>query len=269
MLQETGKAIDLNFPFKKRGGLPYRAPLEGKRVVLLDMVVQTSVRDFWNEMLSSSSKELVDFHAGMGDRDIYLGSWKEQADGTKTRLLKFVKPLKNPLGPKCANNYQTFTLVDMSPSGFTMTARCTSEGVPFATSFENHLQWTVSQEDADHTRVIITGECNFTSPVFGPLKGTISRESVKGMQAAYQTLHNVLNKKYGEEETIEEPSDPLDALSKSTFVSGLANSAQTNPAMLVVILASFVIMWRMVMMNTIYTQLLRRLAQQALMSQAS
>lgn len=229
--------------------------------------MKTSVREFWNDMLSSSSSMLKDFHAQMDDKDIYLGSWREQENGSKTRLLKFIKPLKNPLGPKQAFNYESFRLVDMSPNGFVVEAVCSTQGVPFSTSFENHLQWAVSQEDALLTRVVISGECNFTARVIGPLRGTISRESIKGMGHAYKTFERILSDKYGVHvvELEDEDEESLEkALSRSSHFSGLAQAAQTNPAVLVALLATVIILWRIIMTQTIYHAMLRRLAQQVL-----
>jgi len=201
----------------------------------------------------------------MDDRHIYLGSWREQEDGSRTRLLKFIKPLKNPLGPRQALNYESFMLVDMSPNGFIVEAICTTKGVPFSDSFENHLQWAVSHEDARLTRVVISGECNFTARVLGPLKGTISRESIKGMGYAYKTFGEILSEKYGihvvEQDDKEEESLTL---TRPSHFSGLAHAAQTNPAVLVALLATMIILWRIIMTQTIYHAMLRRLAQQVL-----
>lgn len=266
--EETGKVVEIGFSKGKAPKLPYKSP-EKKRTVLLDVVVKTSIREFWNDMLSSSSTMLKDFHARMNDKDIYLGSWREQVDGSKTRLLKFIKPLKNPLGPKQAFNYESFNLVDMSSNGFVVEAVCSTEGVPFSSSFENHLQWAVSYEDARLTRVIISGECNFTARVLGPLKGTISRESIKGMGHAYDTFGKILSEKYGLEQTLpdddEEEEESLGKpLTQSFQFSGLAHTAQTNPAVLVALLATMIILWRIIMTQTIYHAMLRRLAQQVL-----
>lgn len=264
-MQETGKVVEISFSKGKIPKLPYKSP-EKKRTVLLDVVVKTSVREFWNDMLSSSSTILKDFHAQMNDKNIYLGSWREQEDGSKTRLLKFIKPLKNPLGPKQAFNYESFRLVDMSPNGFVVEAVCSTEGVPFSSSFENHLQWAVSHEDAHLTRVIISGECNFTARVIGPLRGTISRESIKGMGHAYDTFGKILSEKYGlhKVEHDKEEESVGESLSQSFHFSGLSNAAQTNPAVLVALLATMIILWRIIMTQTIYHAMLRRLAQQVL-----
>lgn len=269
LLQETGKSVEIMFKKGKAPNLPYKVP-ERKRTVLLDVLVKTSVRQFWNDMLSSSSTMLADFHSRMDDRDIYLGSWREQENGSKTRLLKFVKPLKNPLGPRQALNYESFRLVDMSLNGFVVDAICSTEGVPFSNSFQNHLQWAVSREDGSLTRVVISGECTFIGPVIGPLKGTIARESIKGMGHAYTTFQKLLSEKYGlhvveeEEEKTSMYEDSFENMCKSSYMSSLAHSAQTNPAALVALLATFIILWRIIMTNTIYHAILRRLAQQVM-----
>ena len=266
ILQESGKIIEIGFPKGRAPKLPYKRP-EAKRVVLLDIVLETSLREFWNDIMSSSSDVFATFHKNMGEKDIYLGSWREQADGSKTRLLKFTTPLKNPLGPKQAFNYETFKLVDISPNGFVVEVKCITAGVPFSSNFENDLQWVASQEDNGHTRLVITGECNFTSPIFGPLKSTISRESINGMARAYKIFKGMVTNKYGEhveEESLVPSYDTLDALTKSSYMAGITNAAQTNPAVLVVILSTFIIIWRIMMTNTLYHALLRKVAQQVM-----
>lgn len=178
-MQESGRVIDLQLPKAGRGPqLPYPMP-EGRRTILLDITVNSVIEDVWKAMLASSSDALVDFHEQNGDKDMKLGGWREQEDGSRTRFLKFVTPLKNPLGPKQAVNREHFTVVDMKSNGFTLEARCTSEGVPFSSSFENRVQWMAMSMPGQKTRIIISGECNFTGSVFGPFRGTISRESIK------------------------------------------------------------------------------------------
>lgn len=275
-MQETGKAVEVGFPRSKGGPkLPYKMP-EHKRVILMDITLKTTVQTFWTDMLTSVSNELAAFHEKLGERDVYLGSWREQTDGSRTRLLRFTTPLKNPLGPKQAFNNEYFTLEDISANGFIVSAHCTSEGVPFANSFVNNVLWVASRVDQQTTRVIISGECNFTGSVFGPLKGTISRESIKGMSKAYQVMHSILASKYGciEQQDSTQTQEKKKKKKKDTLVpssdifsgadgmiSALSNSAQTNPAVLVIVLATFLLIWRMAMLNTFYLQLARQIAQ--------
>lgn len=236
----------------------------------MDITLKTTVQTFWTDMLTSASDQLASFHEKLGEKDIYLGSWREQIDGSRTRLLRFTTPLKNPLGPKQAFNNEHFTLEDMSATGFIVSAHCTSEGVPFANSFCNNVLWVATEVGPQTTRVIISGECNFTGSVFGPLKGTISRESIKGMSKAYQVMHSILANKYG---CIEQDNTQVLEKKKTTMLSGdifpggggminaLSNSAQTNPAVLVIVLATFLLIWRMAMLNTFYLQLAKQIAQ--------
>lgn len=273
-IEETGKAVEVVFP-RSRGGpkLPYKMP-EHRRVILMDITLKTTVQTFWTDMLTSVSNELVTFHEKLGEKDIYLGSWREQTDGSRTRLLRFTTPLKNPLGPKQAFNSEYFTLEDISANGFIVSAHCTSEGVPFANSFVNNVLWVATEVGPQTTRVIISGECNFTGSVFGPLKGTISRESIKGMSRAYQVMHSILATKYGCIEQQQEEDNTQVQVNKTTtmpsgdifpggggMITALSNSAQTNPAVLVIVLATFLLIWRMAMLNTFYLQLARQIAQ--------
>lgn len=46
----------------------------------------------------------------------------------------------------------------LSHAGFSLSARCTSEGVPFASCFANHVQWVATPQGTHSCRLVITGE---------------------------------------------------------------------------------------------------------------
>lgn len=125
--------------------------------MLLDVTLNTTVQQLWDTMLASSSKELVKFHDELGDKETELGSWREQEDGSKTRVITFTTPLKNPIGPKQARNKEVFTISNMVSNGFTLKAHCTSQGVPFSSCFANNVQWVATEVEPNKTRLIITG----------------------------------------------------------------------------------------------------------------
>ena len=53
--------------------------------------------------------------------------------------------------------------VHLTASGFTLRARCVSEGVPFASCFANLVQWVATPHGAHSCRLLVTRECRFIS----------------------------------------------------------------------------------------------------------
>lgn len=45
----------------------------------------------------------------------------------------------------------------LAPAGFVLQARCDSEGVPFASSFANHVQWVATPAGAHSCHLAVTG----------------------------------------------------------------------------------------------------------------
>jgi hypothetical protein len=245
--------------------LPYKLP-ESKATVLLDVMIPTSIERFWKVVFQNDSNVFEQYHAGMGDRDVYVGPWRQKkADGgngmIRRRRTSFVKPLKNPLGPRQAANQETFTIVDLSPAGFTCSCVCKTQGVPFSNSFQNELMWVGYQVEDNTMRLIVSGECVFTESVFGVLKGTIARESVSGMKKAYDTFfRRIIADQFGILEGEERQQKNLANVSgKAGITDGFMNLAQTNPAVLVALLATLIIMMRMVTTQSLYHQLLRKI----------
>lgn len=236
-------------------------------------MIPTTVPLFWKAIFQNDSNVFQRYHASMGDKEIKVGPWREKTekapDGrgrdlkVHRRRLSFVKPLKNPLGPRQAANKETFRVIDLTPNGFTCECICKTSGVPFATSFQNELLWVGYQVDDNAMRLIVSGECRFTEPVFGMLKNTIAKESVKGMKTAYDThFREIVRQQFGimetddQEEKQEKQRRTL--VAKPGIADGAINLMTTNPAVMVALLATIVIIMRMITQQSLYAQLLRR-----------
>ena len=234
-----------------------------------------SIQTLWSYLLSGNSKELEEFHSALGDVEISLSPWKQRSNGDKIRIIEFTTPLKNPMGPKKALNREELRVITIESSAFVLKTTATSKGVPFANAFENHVQW-VAQKIGNNTRLLITGECKFTTPVWGPLKGTINKESVNGMGRAYRILESLLAAKFGivssatpgsiavvgGSSTVETGVAAVESSSGGVSSGSLSFlQSPTNPAVLIMVLAMFIILWRMAMMNTMTMQVIKRLAE--------
>lgn len=267
--EDEGEVIDVELPALAGRGptLPFTPP-RPLHNVLLDATFPISINSLWTFLLSGNSTELVEFHRSIGDIELSLSPWRKRANGSRVRILNFTTPLKNPLGPKRAFNREELTVTFISPRAFVLTAVANSKGVPFASNFQNHVQWVAYEEGAAITRVCITGECRFLTPIWGPLKGTINRESIKGMERAYRILETTLADNFGilRSETpgstavVVEPTAAVISKPRDTGLAGLFQTSQSNPAVLIVLVAMFVIMWRMALLNTLTMQVFQRLA---------
>lgn len=249
--------------------LPYKVP-SGKSTVLLDILIPTTVPEFWKAIFHSDSDAFERYHGSMGDKDIYVGPWREKVEKPapgapggdqkmQRRRVSFIKPLKNPLGPRQAANQETFRVVDLTSNGFTCECICKTAGVPFSNSFQNELLWVGYQVEDNVMRLIVSGECRFTESVFGMLKNTIARESVNGMKSAYDTFfRKIVQEAFG----IIEPEPEEKTRGSSVTKAGMADSAinlvTTNPAVMVALLATIIIIMRMITQQSLYSQLLRK-----------
>lgn len=253
--------------------LPYKVPV-GKSNVLLDVLIPTTVSEFWKAIFQNDSDAFERYHESMGDKDIYVGSWREKEEKTgegtdeerleklRRRRVSFIKPLKNPLGPKQAVNQETFRVVHLTPYGFTVECICKTSGVPFSSSFQNELQWVGYEVEAGVMRLIVSGECVFTDAVFGMLKNTISRESVAGMKRAYDVhFREIVRARLGiiEDEHEDKKRGAVVLSSKGGVADGVINIAATNPAVLVALLATIIIVLRILTQQSFYAHLLRKM----------
>jgi VAD1 Analog of StAR-related lipid transfer domain len=247
--------------------------------VLLEATFPCSLNILWTYLLSGNSSELAEFHRNLGDVDITLSPWrKHSSSGQRTRVIQFIVPLKNPLGPKQASNREELTISHLEARTFIINATATSTGVPFATAFENHVQWIAKEERPGVTRLSITGECKFKAPVWGPLKGTINSESIKGMSRAYLTLESMLATKFGISSSLTPNSTAKSLIPGATDIATTMNglnlpnttdnegflsflqSPQSNPAVLIALIAMFIILWRMALLNAMTLHMFQRLA---------
>ena len=82
------------------------------------------------------------------------------------------------------------------------------------------------------------------------------------MTKAYATLQTLLATRFGvKEASVVAPAAPA-AADAGSLLSYL-QTPQSNPAVMVMIVAMFVLMWRMALLDTLAIQMLRRLAQRA------
>ncbi len=262
--------------------LPFISP-RPLHTVLLEATFPCPIANLWAYLLSGKSSELAQFHQNLGDVDVVLTAWRKRpSSGKRTRVINFSVPLKNPLGPKQAANREELTISHLEARVFVINAVATSSGVPFANAFENYVQWIAKEERPGVTRLSITGECCFKTPVWGPLKGTISNESIKGMSRAYQTLESMLATKFGILSSLTPNSTAkmlIPGASDNTFTALSADglglpqngangegfmsflqSPQSNPAVLIALIAMFIILWRMALLNVATVHMFQKLA---------
>ena len=255
-----GQIVNVLLQPRKRSAaprLPYKPP-EPRSTLLLDILVPTTVDQFWKNIFQGDSNALDRYHRSMGDKEVYVGPWR-QKEGVRRRRVSFIKPLRNPLGPRQATNQETFTITDMSPNGFTCSCVCKTSGVPFSSSFQNELTWVGYQVEDNVMRLIVSGECKFTEAVFGPLRGTISRESVSGMKKAYdQFFRQIVRDEFGILEDEHEDKKRGTLSTQRGMTDGVVNLAQANPAVLVALLATIVIIMRIITTRSLYSQLLNK-----------
>jgi hypothetical protein len=287
--QDEGEEVSLELPAPAKGSaqLPFPAPPPLK-AVLLDVELPISLAALWLAMFHNNSSLLANFHQDLGDLDISISPWR-QKDDVRRRVLRYTTPLKNPLGPRQARNTEVLEAAQLSGQGFTLRARCTSEGVPFASCFANHVQWVATPHGAHSSRLVVTGECRFHSPVWGPLKGQIERESIKGMSKAYRTLIRMMERNYGG--TATPPSSSAGASGsqaagggkagsgkltgrpvslvaaaggageeESMNISALLQNPQTNAAAFLALVVFMAILWRLAAMNPMISQAVRGVA---------
>lgn len=196
--QEDGEDVEVELPAPSKGGHPasFEEPLPLK-AVLLDVTLPMPLAALWLALFHGSSALLSDFHQQLGDLAVSVSPWREKDDGMPRRVLKYTTPLNNRLGPRQACNTEVLEAAELAACGFWLRACATSEGVPFSTCFANHIQWVAVPHGTHSSRLVVSGECRFHSPVWGPLKGQIERESIKGMSKAYRTLLRMLEQRYG------------------------------------------------------------------------
>lgn len=74
-LQEEGEEAQLELPGGKGPQLPFVAP-PPLRTPLLDATVPLSLPALWLAFFHNASSLLADFHQRLGDRDVYIASWR-------------------------------------------------------------------------------------------------------------------------------------------------------------------------------------------------
>lgn len=104
--------------------------------------------------------------------------------------MRFVIPLRRTY-PRQSFNTEVAQCLQKDASGFCVSTRCTSAGVPFSNTFANYLFWTAQTmhpegaEGPIWTRLRVTAECRFHGSVWAPIRSQIVRESEAGMKKAY------------------------------------------------------------------------------------
>jgi hypothetical protein len=148
------------------------------------------------------------------------GSSSGSSNGARQRQLQYCTPLSArqrlllPLGPRDVHNTEEQQALQQ-PGGIAVSVRCSSEGVPFVSCFNNFLLWQLVPEAAEAaasstgnasrsggspaaagsaaglqpwsgsgggsgaSRVLLTADCRFHKPVLGPVRKQIQRESMQ------------------------------------------------------------------------------------------
>jgi len=169
-------------------------PPQQLSTTLINLRLPMNTSKLWTALFSNSTSLLADFHKSLGDQNIKLSSWMQsKKDNTKFRSLSYITPLHNPLGPKQAFNKEQFTILSLGQANsFVLQTKCVTKGVPFSADFANYIQWTATPDGPTSTILKATAECRFHNQVWGPLKGKVKKESVKGIVKAYKKLQEML-----------------------------------------------------------------------------
>lgn len=241
---EEGTPVEISFPTKQPASLPVLPAPTPLKTLLIDITLPMPIAQAWTNLFSNSSSLLSDFHYSLGDVNISESSWKQLGD-KKFRTLTYTTPLSNPIGPKTAGNHEVLTILAMSPTLFVLQTRCVTEGVPFSGNFANYLQWSVTSCAKNACLLKVSAETRFHSPVWGPLKGKIEGESMKGIQKAYLKLENMLTTMFRANKV------HISAITeKPTHTKGAVQlGPQSNPAVMLFVAMLLVLVWRMVLFD--------------------
>lgn len=222
----------------------------------------------------------------MGDQNVKLSSWMQsKKDNIKFRSLSYISPLSNPLGPKQAFNKERLTILSLGQgNSFVLQTKCVTKGVPFASDFANYIQWTATPDGSTSTILKVTAECRFHNQVWGPLKGKVEKESVKGIVKAYKKLQEMLISRL-KAQPYPSAADQLAATGKEnktittdkdgagmavTVEDGNSSSgrsmshhllgAHSNPAVVLMVAMFLIVVWRVLLFESLGGLLLHKYA---------
>jgi hypothetical protein len=266
--------VDVSLPARPPRGLaplPF-APPPPLATPLLAVRVAAPLPALWAFLFAPGAGALIALHAALGDEEVALGAWRRSAAGERTRTLRFSTPVRSPFLRGSASNRERFALAHASAAAFLVRAECASAGVPFAAAFRNHVQWAAAAAEGapGACTLRVSGECRFTAPVWGPLRGTIAGESTAGMRRAYATLRAALEARFGplEELAGAAPPAPPEPRAARLLASGRAavgaavdavQAQAPSPAVAMVVLAMALLLYRAVLLDPAMLASMRRM----------
>ncbi|KAF9990749.1 hypothetical protein BGZ75_010003 [Mortierella antarctica] len=178
-----------------------------------------SVKSMWELLFDSDFSKGFLTNEAMKGADVQEEPWQKAADGTSTKVTKYIKWLGMPIGPKTTKAILTDVCESKDFDDYVTTVTTTSTpDVPSGGSFTTKCRTCITWAGAGRVQVVVTGAVEFTKSSW--IKGQIEKGAAEGMATHYKELNTSIRKhivahpdQFGLSTTGEAGANPSPALS--------------------------------------------------------
>ncbi|KAF9292127.1 hypothetical protein BGZ68_010382 [Mortierella alpina] len=152
-----------------------------------------SVKSMWELLFDSDFSKSFLTNEAMKGADVQEEPWQKAADGTSTKVTKYIKWLGMPIGPKTTKAILTDVCENKDFDDYVTTVTTTSTpDVPSGGSFTTKCRTCITWAGPGRVQVVVTGAVEFTKSSW--IKGQIEKGAAEGMATHYKELNTSIRK---------------------------------------------------------------------------
>ncbi|KAF9968385.1 hypothetical protein BGZ70_004300 [Mortierella alpina] len=152
-----------------------------------------SVKSMWELLFDSDFSKGFLTSEAMKGADVQEEPWQKAADGTSTKITKYIKWLGMPIGPKTTKAILADVCENKDFDDYVTTVTTTSTpDVPSGGSFTTKCRTCITWAGPGRVQVVVTGADEFTKSSW--IKSQIEKGAAEGMATHYKELNTSIRK---------------------------------------------------------------------------
>ncbi|GJQ88215.1 hypothetical protein Trydic_g13207 [Trypoxylus dichotomus] len=161
--------------------------------LLVDEIYSAHIDELFT-MLFTNSPFFMELQEMRKATNVVPGSWCDEPDGSKTRVVAMTIPLAQTIGPKSADVTDTQVMHPCSEPGlmYSIDSKIESRGIPYADRFYLAIHFCIVKCSDQKTSLEIYADVIYTQKVWGFVKSVIDKNSWQGLERTYASLKDKL-----------------------------------------------------------------------------
>ncbi|XP_066462549.1 protein Aster-A isoform X1 [Eleutherodactylus coqui] len=151
--------------------------------------------DRLQQALTYDTRFMSDFMEQRNFTDIVVNPWAPDSSGKQSRVINYIIPINNPLGPKSAPAVETQTLTYSLKGSFCiLDTQVVTQGIPYQDYFYTSHRYCITSVTKNKARLRVSSEIVYRKQPWSLVRGIIEKNSWSGMEDHFRQLADAVVK---------------------------------------------------------------------------